>query len=415
VKHSNYLKMGVFILFVFMMISNSFAEGQNFNTLLPDIPEVFTEIDPAVEYPNFKYKGLKPGCANCPPTQSEDGELISYDPKFSFFVRGGNSNNLVIYFQGGGACWDSMNCLYAHTYYEEVPPIEMFANTKGMGIFDTDNPRNPFKEWSFVYIPYCTGDIHWGANDQTYEDYLDLIPGVDSWTIQHRGFVNFQVVLKWIKDNFTGPDKIFVTGSSAGGYGAILGFPYIKEAFPLSRVYVLGDGANGVVGEDFKEKSISNWNIQLPKWIFKKGYTPDLTIADIYTKIAARYPLSKLAQYTTAWDWNQTFFYNVMRNLEDPIKWGDYSSVWCDWHDQMLGYTHETAEKAPNYRYYIAAGTVHTILMTSPEFYNEKSAGVTFVDWVNAMVGNLGGTHGHGGIPWENLECAKCGDPLTCQ
>jgi hypothetical protein len=112
-KHSNYLKMGVFILFVFMMASNSFAGDRNFNQFLPDIHQGFTEIDPAVVYPDFEYNGLKPGCAACPP----------YDPNFSFFARGGTSNNLVIYFQGGGACWDSMNCLYFHTYYEEVPPL----------------------------------------------------------------------------------------------------------------------------------------------------------------------------------------------------------------------------------------------------------------------------------------------------
>jgi hypothetical protein len=291
----------------------------------------------------------------------------------------------------------------------------MFANTEGMGIFDTDNPLNPFKDWSFVYIPYCTGDIHWGANDKTYADYLGWYGAVGTVTIHHRGFVNFQVVLKWIKDNFRRPNKIFVTGSSAGGYGAILGFPYIKKAFPLSRVYVLGDAANGVVGGTFQTTSIQNWNIQLPQWIFEEGYTPELTIADVYTKIAARYPLSKLAQYTTAWDWDQTFFYNVMLNINNPELWSNYFPVWCEWHNQMLNYTHETAEKAPNYRYYTAKGTDHTILM-SPEFYTENSAGIPFVEWVRAMVINPFGMFG-GPLEgkWKNLECADCGDPLTCQ
>jgi hypothetical protein len=46
-----------------------------------------------------------------------------------------------------------------------------------------------------VYIPYCTGDIHMGANDATYGGY----------EIKHRGFVNFQAVLKYLEDNIDRP------------------------------------------------------------------------------------------------------------------------------------------------------------------------------------------------------------------
>ena len=52
--------------------------------------------------------------------------------------------------------------------------------------------------------------------------------------------------------------------------------------------------------------------------------------------------------------------------------------------------------------------------MMSPEFYTEASAGVLFLDWVDAMVRNQGGTRGHGGVPWKNVECTDCQDPLPC-
>jgi hypothetical protein len=48
------------------------------------------------------------------------------------------------------------------------------------------------------------------------------------------------------------------------------------------------------------------------------------------------------------------------------------------------------------------------------KFYEEDSAGIPFVDWVDAMVRNQGGTHGHGGIPWVNAECEECDDPVPC-
>ena len=78
----------------------------------------------------------------------------------------------------------------------------------------------------------------------------------------------------------------------------------------------------------------------------------------------------------------------------------------------MIEYA-DLAAKAPNYRYYIGAGTDHTI-MGYDKFFDEDSAGVPFVDWINAMVGNQGGTHGHGGIPWKNVECVDCAAPVSC-
>jgi len=193
-----------------------------------------------------------------------------------------------------------------------------------------------------------------------------------------------------------------------------MGFPYIKESFPKSKVYVLGDAGNGVTTEAFQNESIKNWNIQIPEWVpgFEGGYTPDMTIDYLYKSIARHYRFSKIAQFTTAWDWNQTFYYYLMGNIENPDTWETgWPSAWNDWHDQMLDYVYSTAEM-PNYRYYIAAGDYHTIMM-SPDFYLERSAGIPFFLWVNSMIRNPFGLFGGplGGL-WKNLECTDCEDPV---
>jgi hypothetical protein len=411
----------VILLTLFVLVPFASSEGPVGKNFKSGSLNEWTEIDPELVDPDFEYNGLKPACASCPPTRNPYTEATrSYDPRFTFFVKKGKTKNLVVYFQGGGACWDSLNCLYFHTYYEEVPPIGMFHDTEGRGIFDQTNEENPFKDWSIVYIPYCTGDIHWGANDKVYDaiaPYASLLAEEGtSFTIKHRGFVNFQFVLKWIKDNYDKPPKIFVTGSSAGSYGAIMGFPYIKEAFPWSHISVLGDAGNGIVSDGFVNNSLANWGIQdnLPDWIpgFERPFT-ELTMADIYKMIAAYYPHSKVGQYTAAWDWNQTFFYSVMLDIDSPLPnpaiWGEawfWAQAWNDWHDKMLEFAYQTAE-APNYRYYIGPGTSHTIMM-SPLFYTDVSAGVPFKDWIEAMVGNQGGTKGRGAMPWMNVECVEC-------
>ena len=143
----------------------------------------------------------------------------------------------------------------------------------------------------------------------------------------------------------------------------------------------------------------------------------------MYTDYANYYRLSKVAQYTTAWDETQAWFYNLQLDddygfplVHQPWLWEylPYDEDYCDWNAQMLGFSYDTAAAARNYRYYIAAGADHTILM-SPKFYTEDSAGIPFVKWVKAMVRN---PFGMWGDPWQgrwrNVECEDCEDPVDC-
>jgi len=205
-----------------------------------DARSAWIEVKPGDAYPGYGDDNLKPSCSNYPGT----------DSAFSFFAKLTGSNNLLIYFQGGGACWHENNCINNPTYstsqFERIFMLND-AFLSGMGILDGTRAANPFKDWNIVYIPYCTGDLHWGAKDKDYGG---------GNIIRHRGFVNFMFVLDWIKENFDTdgpdqPDKIFVTGISAGAYGAILNFPYIRDSFSDSSMYVLADAGNGVTTTAF--------------------------------------------------------------------------------------------------------------------------------------------------------------------
>ncbi len=91
------------------------------------------------------------------------------DPRFSFWARKGKSRNLAIYFEGGGACWDNNTCSaplvglppeVPQFFVPQVPPGTDPATMDGL--FKTDNPANPVRDWDMVYIPYSAGDIHIG-------------------------------------------------------------------------------------------------------------------------------------------------------------------------------------------------------------------------------------------------------------
>jgi hypothetical protein len=71
-------------------------------------------------------------------------------------------------------------------------------------------------------------------------------------------------------------------------------------------------------------------------------------------------------------------------------------------------------KRAPNYRIYIGPGTRHAIL-TTHHFYTETTVGVSFLDWLNAMIDNQGGPHGGRATPWKNVKCIKCDAPTVYQ
>ncbi|MCF8095219.1 MAG: pectinacetylesterase family protein [Desulfobacteraceae bacterium] len=392
-KLSRLIGFFIFVVFVFGAAAAGHAKGPVAKPFLPDIPGEWTAVYPEELYPDFEYEGLSPACSDAPGTESDE---------FFFYVRGGSVNNLVVYFQGGGACWDPFTCFTNPVFTPDCTEDDNPVNYRGM--FDLADPDNPFNEWSYVFIPYCTADVHWGANNMEYTGVriVDEVPQLITHTIQHRGFVNFQVVLKWVTDHFEKPHKIFVTGSSAGAYGALGGFPWIKEAYPKSQVYLLGDAGMGVNPPEFDEVTEERWNVQLPPWIFGEGEVP--ATPEVWKEVAAYYPHSKMGEFTNAWDGTQIAFYQYMfQTLGIPMP----PDIGVDWHMKMWEGL-ETKTKAPNYRYYVAGGGAHTILARENLYFEDSAEGVYFLDWLEAMVKSQGGTRGHGAHPWNDLECDIC-------
>jgi len=94
--------------------------------------------------------------------------ICSLGTPYAYYVRPGTVNRLAVYFQGGGACWNDFTCSNPDMYFDNaVDESDNPENWTG-GIGDLDNPDNPFKDWFVVFIPYCTADVHWGNNTQTY-------------------------------------------------------------------------------------------------------------------------------------------------------------------------------------------------------------------------------------------------------
>lgn len=146
-------------------------------------------------------------------------------------------------FEGGGACWNQRTCrpnprspfkadvgftrlgIEAANGGDALP--SEFGGAGLSGIYDGANPANPFpaEQWMHVYIPYCTGDLHWGNATRTYG------PGV---TVLHRGALNAGAAVRWVTKQVgrAGVTHLTVTGCSAGGYGAAMWGAHLAAAYP---------------------------------------------------------------------------------------------------------------------------------------------------------------------------------------
>lgn len=174
-----------------------------------------------------------------------------------------NAVGVLVFMQGGGACWDAETCLVrkASVHLEDtVGESVVLAEAGGLsGLFDHDNVLNPFRQYAYVYMPYCTGDLHSGAQAQVYN------AGAGDVTIQHHGGRNVELYLERLIATFPSVDRVVVSGISAGGFGATLNWWRYQGAFPNARVDILDDAGLMVDSPDDRWSTMHDaWAMAVP-------------------------------------------------------------------------------------------------------------------------------------------------------
>jgi len=318
-----------------------------------------------------------------PPTA---GELVTVVPgapticsrgtPYRFFAFGGDTKRLVLDFEGGGACWNELTCSVAGAIFSEeaseADDIQALVDNPDLGgIYRLDDAANPLQGWSLVHIPYCTGDVHWGDATHVYTDDI---------TINHRGHVNVMAVLDWVQDRYPAPDTIFVTGCSAGAYGAIGYASWVAERWPKADVRVLADSGAGIITNTFFADSFPNWNawptLQTHLAALAAADLSTLTIEDLYVATGKAYPNMRIGQYNSAFDKDQTFYYTVMG--------GSF-----DWSPRMHETVAAIAQATSNFRHYTAPGQIHCI--HPYRVYYERETGpvgspIDYVTWLDEFI-----------------------------
>jgi hypothetical protein len=315
---------------------------------------------------------------------------------YAFFAKRGSVNKLLVYYQGGGACWEQLTCS-AGVCDPNVTAGDN-PNNASSGFFDLANPANPFRDWNIVFVSYCSCDVHYGDAARDYPLH-----------VEHRGYPNSRVVEKFAREHFVNPEDVFVTGSSAGAYGAWFNAPLHHRVWPASQFSVVADAGNGVITQSFLDTNFPTWNFvaNVPDDIpgVLEALEDGTGIVGYTEAVAAFFPTTRWAHYSTSFDGGlggQTGFYNIMLNNNNPIAAVTWWQGSCAFNAQMRTQAFATAAAIPsNYRYYIGTGSRHTIWGSNRVYTNTAGGVPLFVDWVTAML--------TGGPGWTNVECTDCG------
>ena len=290
---------------------------------------------------------------------------------YEFYVRPADKQRVAVYFQGGGGCWNERNCglVSRQTFDAVVEEADRPWDKHATGVFDLADARNPLKDYTIVFAPYCTADVHLGVRTARFESSegkrLD---------INYRGLANAQRVMDWVVANYPQAQKLFVGGGSAGAIPSPIFASQLARRYPSGRVVQVGDGAGAYRSERVAGLLIE-WGATtaLKHDPLLRDLNPTTAnFEDFYQKVAAT-PNLQLAQINSAEDSVQIFFLGQLGH--DVKTLGPLLS----------GNLQQVRSSAPALRSYTMPGAMHTILQR-PELYTAKVGDVALTQWLTELL-----------------------------
>jgi len=207
-----------------------------------------------------------------------EGCICSNGDEYYGSLKIGTENNLIICFSGGGVAIDDFSAARPNTYAEiEGEPTFYFKTSFIIGdlgghegIGNKDIEKNPFRNWSYIFIPYATGDFHCGNSDHKYKD-----TGKGEGIIHYNGYKNTCAMVKKIAELIPNPDKLLITGFSAGAFGTGLMSDTVIDFFPKCEDITIFPDSGYIYCKNWRDILINQWNA--PEKIYGHVYSEDVT------------------------------------------------------------------------------------------------------------------------------------------
>ena len=278
------------------------------------------------------------------------GEWVKYEPEgaqcsdgsqYKFFVNfSETSDNVVVFMEGGGACWDYESCISGGARGAAnpngIPDTHATELTNVMGfpipvdavypLLNADPSVSPMADWNKVFVPYCTGDVYSGSKVNTYEDPEGMEEDV---VFRHVGHLNVLAMVDMLDDMFAVVPKLFVGGCSAGGAGAINNYYFIRSGITgVERGHLLDD--SGPIFPDTEPTSRSRplhdevrnvWDADALINSVPEEFRAELQadFGNVSTVLASEFPDDRLAVTYFQLDYNYSLYsYERFHPIGDP-------------------------------------------------------------------------------------------------
>lgn len=177
-------------------------------------------------------------------TKSSDGS------EWHGLIRLGTENKVVVYFFGGGASINGYTSERGKEFFATTASVQDFVASGGIG---SCAEENPFRDWTFLVLPYASGDFHSGTGEYHYTD------GGKEKIVYHNGYNNYSAFIDTAKPYVGEPDTLLVTGFSAGGFGTSLLADDVIDRFPSAKNVTVCVDSSLLLYDGWHETAVDLW------------------------------------------------------------------------------------------------------------------------------------------------------------
>ncbi|MBC7539012.1 MAG: hypothetical protein H7281_09340 [Bacteriovorax sp.] len=168
--------------------------------------------------------------------------------EYSIFIDLKSPTDLVIELMQGGACWSASTCYGPNlrTWMYPIPEVPAFS------VLSSESPlASKWKNHSYIYFPYCTGDVFAGNHEASYFPLN---------TTYHYGAKNIELTFDYLVKNkiidFKNLNDVLLWGASAGAIGSLVHTKTLDQYLRPTGVHkiVVADSAGLHFGQKFWHK-----------------------------------------------------------------------------------------------------------------------------------------------------------------
>ena len=256
------------------------------------------------------------------------GTICSNGSQYRFwYYDSPTSTNMLISFEGGGACWDYATCsgqagILGASNPNGIPTdyitqfkakfVSPLVNGADPGIPPFRNKTNiATNGFDMVYMPYCTGDVHVGNRVVTYTDPTGQQPPI---TFRHNGYNNSIAALNYLHTRFPSINKLVITGFSAGGVASSAVFYQARRTLLPARAYLLNDSGPifPAPNSTYNSKPLhtlitTQWNMSSLYSQLPASFNPN-DFGSINAMVATQFPNDRMAYTGYSSDYNFSRF-----------------------------------------------------------------------------------------------------------